>query len=69
MLHISTADYDTLLTPLKTAPKGGGVGFFGDGSCNPISGILNAIGGDGVACQRLLNFGNKKKSAGAKSVE
>jgi len=60
-LDISTANPHTLQASLKPALKGGGVGFFGDGSCHPIPGFFNAGGGDGVASQRLLHFWEQEK--------
>ena len=60
-LNISTADPHTLLAPLKSALKGGGKGFFVDGSCYPIPDFCNAVGGDGVASQHLLHFWEQEK--------
>jgi hypothetical protein len=68
-LNISTADPHTLLAPLKPALKGGGVGFFGDGSCYPIQAFLTPSAAMVLPASASFTFGNKKKSAGARSGE
>jgi hypothetical protein len=48
---IVTTDAETLFPALYLSPKDSGEVLFGDGSCHPLTALLEDVGGQGVVRQ------------------